>query len=134
MTKLNRVYKKDVVTEFYVQVGTVNECGYIQFNNPVSKEIKEPNTYYPEFYIELEETKEVKQMSYIDGKLAVIKQLGNYITSTYKKVFIPKNLPQQLISLVGSTLLNPEEYYVTGYVTKEGKAIYYDQFMNEAKE
>lgn len=119
MTKLNPIYKKDVVTNFYVQVGTVDECGFIDFDIYVSKEVKEPNLYYPEFYVEYEVKETVPETDY------------TYTISIKKKSFIPKNLPQQLISLVDSTFLKPEEYYVTGYVTKEGKAVYYDQFMNK---
>jgi hypothetical protein len=131
MTDTKKCYKKSVNTQKYIEIGTVDDYGFIDFGTYITKLITHPSHYYPEFYIDVEDTKEIRQVSYKDGKLVGTKLIGNYITSVYKKAFTPKNPPQQIVTLKGSMELKPEEYYVTGYLTKDGVAVYYHQYLNE---
>ena len=96
-------------TNNYISVGQVDKYGFIEFlessslvNNYELVGNRKPSIFYPEFYTD-------------------------YISSIDKKEFTPKNIPTQLVSLVGSVLLEPKDYYVTGYVTNDGIAVYYDQ-------
>ena len=119
MTKY--IYKKSVTTQNYTQVGEVVSVGIIDFNTPVDKNIILPDYYYPEFYYDSEVTKSLYNQNYDLEDI--------YVVSIGKESFIPKNLPQQIVTLKGHLRLKPNEYYVTGYVTDEGKVIYYDQFI-----
>lgn len=131
------VYKKNISTNKFVKVGVVDNYGFVEFyDNDKKVDVNSLGLYYPEFYVELANTKEIRQVTYKDGEIVGSKFLENCITTTYKKEFTPKNLPQQTISLVDSIFLprqslasrKPEEYYVTGYVAKEGRVYYYDQY------
>ena len=116
MTKY--IYKKSVTTQDYTQVGEVVSLGIIAFDIPVDRNIILPDYYYPEFYYNSEVTKSL-----------YTQDSDFYIMSIGKESFIPKNLPQQIITLKNHLHLKPSEYYVTGYITDDGKAIYYDQFL-----
>ena len=120
MTKY--IYKKSVTTQNYTQVGEVVSLGIIDFDIPVDRNIILPDYYYPEFYYNSEVTKSLYSLQDYD--------LGDtYVMSIGKESFIPKNLPQQIITLKNHLHLKPSDYYVTGYVTDDGVAIYYDQFI-----
>ena len=119
MTKY--IYKKSVTTQNYTQVGEVVSVGIIDFDIPVDRNIILPDYYYPEFYYNSEVTKSLYTQDYDLG--------DTYVVSIGKESFIPKNLPQQIVTLKNHLYLKPSDYYVTGYVTDEGKVIYYDQFL-----
>lgn len=111
MTKIP-VYKKNVVTNKYIQVGTVDDYGFIEFNVPLYESIGNviPQTFYPEFYTDYETTRIVKggrERKNDKGEVIGMEtiSIGSYISSIDKKVFTPKNLPTQLVSLSGSTFL-----------------------------
>jgi len=124
------VYKKNVSTNQFIKVGVVDNCGFVEFYDTDKKiDLHNLGIYYSNFFMEIADTKEIKQISYKDGEIVGTKMIGNYITTTYKREFIPRNLPQQVVTQIGSLFLKPEEYYVTGYVTKDGMAVYYDQFI-----
>ena len=129
------VYKKNVSTNKFVKVGVVDNCGFIDFYDTDKKvDLSSLSFYHPEFYIDVEipkvTMKEVPRLNDLGERVgSKYESVGTYISSIDRRVFTPKNLPQQTISLVGSVLLKPEEYYVTGYVTKEGKVYYYDQYL-----
>jgi len=134
MTNTRPVYKKSVATDRFVEIGIVDECGYIDLTVLNYRVVDKPSSYYPEFYTDVETERVITGQKTIRnaegeeiGKKTV--SVGRYVSSVDKKAFIPKNIPQQTISLVGSVLLKPEEYYVTGYVTDDGRAVYYDQFI-----
>ena len=117
------IYKKSVTTQDYTQVGEVVSVGIIDFDIPVDRNIILPDYYCPEFYYNSEVTKSLYTQDYDLG--------DTYVVSIGKESFIPKNLPQQIVTLKNHLHLKPNEYYVTGYVTDEGKAIYYDQYLKE---
>jgi len=130
------VYKKVQNTEKFIQVGQVDEYGYLEFDVPTYESIGNvmPQLFYPEFYIEQEDIREVTRWKDIlDDEGNVVKREyeppQTVISGYYKKVFTPKNMPTQLVSLSGSTFLEPNDYLVTGYVDKNGIAVYYDQYI-----
>ena len=116
MTKY--IYKKSVTTQNYTQVGEVVSLGIIDFDIPVDRNIILPDYYYPEFYYNSEVTKSL-----------YTQDSDFYVMSIGKESFITKNLPQQIVTIKNHLYLKPSDYYVTGYVTDEGKVIYYDQFI-----
>lgn len=139
MTKLP-VYKKNVVTNKYIQVGTVDDYGFIELYESLKRSPDGaignciPQTFYSEFYTDYETKRVVqggRERKNDKGEVIGIKtiSIGSYISSIDKKVFIPKNLPTQLISLKESTFLESKDYYVTGYVDNDGMAVYYDQYL-----
>ena len=138
MTNSKPVYKKVQKTDKFIQVGQVDEYGYLEFNVPTYESIGNtmPQTFYPEFYTNYETTRMVKaEFPRFNDKGekcgTYMKDVSSYVSSIDKKVFTPKNIPTQLVSLSGSTFLEAKNYYVTGYVDKDGMAVYYDQYLGE---
>jgi len=136
MTNKLPVYKKVQKTDKFIQVGQVDEYGYLEFDVPTYESIGNgmPKTFYPEFYTDYETERVITGRETIRNAEGVeigekTVSVGRYIASIDKKVFTPKNMPTQLVSLSGSTFLEPKDYYVTGYVDKDGMAVYYDQFI-----
>jgi len=130
------VYKKVQKTDKFIQVGQVDEYGFLEFNVPTYESIGNgmAQLFYPEFYIDYETTRVIKggrERKNDKGEVIGMETIciGTYIASIDKKVFTPKNIPTQLVSLSGSTFLEPKDYLVTGYVDKDGMAVYYDQFI-----
>ena len=139
---MTKVYKKSVGINKYIQVGTINNYGFIEFlePSPLLKNYepvgnRKPQIFYPEFYVDFETNRvmmrEIPKVN-DQGEQVGTRHIpaGTFISSIDKKVFIPKNISTQLVSLVGSTFLEPKQYYVTGYVTNDGIAVYYDQYRS----
>lgn len=140
------VYKKLHKVDKFIQVGQVDEYNHLEFDVPTYESIgfkstlgdnnnKMPQIFYPKFYTEFETNKTlIKDVIKGDDRLREwfkTKHIpaGTHVSFTEKKVFIPKNLPNQLVSLKGCRFLELKDYYVTGYVDKDGIAIYYDQYL-----
>ena len=125
------VYKKIQKTDKFIQVGQVDDYGFLEFDVPTYESIGNcmAQLFYPEFYTDFETTRIVRsERQKLNDKKELV-SVGTYIASIDKKVFTPKNMPTQLVSLSGSTFLEPKDYLVTGYVDKDGIAVYYDQFI-----
>lgn len=121
---LRPVYKKNVLTNKYIQVGMVTNFGLMDFDIPQDKRISTPSYYYPEFYMDVERTVDVCKEVPKEDSTKGIRTLTTIVTGNCKKEFIPKSIHQQIVTLT------PSEYYVTGYVTISGVAVYYDQFIS----
>jgi hypothetical protein len=134
MTKLP-VYKKVQKTDKFIQVGQVDEYGFLEFDVPTYESIGNvmPQLFYPEFYTDIETNRVmIKETPRLNDQGEIVgtkREFGTYISSIDKEVFTPKNMPTQLVSLSGSTFLEPKDYYVTGYVDRDGMAVYYDQYL-----
>lgn len=120
MTKVP-VYKKKLTTEYrvekqvYIYVGQVDDYGFIEFNPP-NKEILAtyPTSYDPRFYVDYK-----------------FKSTNGEMYDDYVDIS-PRNAPIQMLNFKDTLFSGlPSNYPVTGYVTNDGIAVYYDQFFNQ---
>jgi len=107
MTNKIPVYKKMHNMKEYVKVGQVDEYGQVEFDEPAEKTLGNciPHDFDPKFYIEIDEKDKFVKLE-----------------------FAPKNSITQMVNFRNT--LRTSNYPVTGYITDDGIAVYYNQYMN----
>jgi hypothetical protein len=95
------LYKKSIETNSYIKVAFIVGDGTIHFLARNDKTITEP--------------------SYYDSLWYYLNEVGELRYSTF-------DIPSWLTQIYVEESVDSGDYYVTGYLTPEGKAVYYDQY------
>ena len=114
------IYKQNVETKRFIKVGELDKEGNVVFSSYSKKEVQNPSSYYSEYYIDKEITKDL--YSHIDNSL-----VSTAVIDIIKVEFTPRNRPDQIIKKVDDSYIKD---YVIGYITEESGVVFYDQYLN----
>jgi hypothetical protein len=96
------LYKKKIEDNSYIKVAFITGDGTIHFLAKNENKITNP--------------------SYYDSLWYYLNEVGELIYSTF-------DIPSWVTQIYVEESVDDGNYYVTGYLTPEGKEVYYDQFL-----